>query len=151
MIAWSLNDAICTYFLYDALHRYITLDRMFAIRILSKTERGPSGERLGEIMIGTFRECFACSSDNGSVVNLESQWHKALQALVAGAAVAVLQHDPRFAWIVYREGKECYVQQKLSLDGTFADVLPRETISSEGGRISEWNTTVAAIERFVGA
>src|SRR3546814_6053449 len=123
---------------------------MFAIRLLPETERGPSGERLGEIAIGTFRERFACSSARGSLVHLESEWHNALHALVAGSAVAVLQHDPRFAWIVYRDGKESHVHQKLSLDGKFADVLPRDTVSPEGDRISEWDTTVAAIERFVG-
>src|SRR3546814_12582527 len=123
---------------------------MFAIRLLPETERGPSGERLGEIAIGTFRERFACSSARGSLVHLESEWHNALHALVAGSAVAVLQHDPRFAWIVYREGKECHVQQKLSLDGKFADVLPRETVSPEGDRISEWDTTVRSEERRVG-
>jgi hypothetical protein len=84
-------------------------------------------------------------------MHLEPQWRKALHALVAGSPVAVLQHDPRFAWIVYREGGKCYVQQRLSLDGKFFDVLPREAISSEGDRVSEWDTTVAAIERFVGA
>jgi hypothetical protein len=124
---------------------------MFTIRLLPKSERGPSGARLGEITIGTFRERFACSSANGSLMHLESQWRNALHALVTGSPVAVLQHDPRFAWIVYREGTECYVQQKLSLDGNFSDVLPRETISSEGDLISEWDTTLVAIEQFVGA
>jgi hypothetical protein len=123
---------------------------MFAIRLLPKTERSPSGERLGEITIGTFREIFVCSSGNDSLIHMEPRWLNALRALVAGSPIAVLQHDPRFAWIVYREGRECYVQQKLSLDGTFSDALPRETISPEGDRVSEWDIALAAIEHFVG-
>jgi hypothetical protein len=124
---------------------------MFAIRLLPESERGPSGERLGEITLGTFHERFACSSAKASIIPLESQWRDALQALIGGSPVVALQHDSRFAWVVYREGKDCYVQQKLSLHGNFDDLLPRETVSSDGDRISEWRTTLAAIERFVGA
>jgi CdiI N-terminal domain len=122
---------------------------MFAIRLLPESEQGPSGERLGEITVGTFRERFACSSAKTSIIHLESQWHDALQALIAGSPVVALPHDPRFAWVVYREGNDCYVQQKLSMHGTFDGLLPRETMSSDGNQISEWSTTLAEIEHFV--
>ena len=124
---------------------------MFAIRLLSESELGPSGERLGEITVGTFCERFACSSAGVSIEHLEGQWIDALKALIAGSPAVALPHDPRFAWVVYREGKDCYVQQRLSPQGRFDDLLPRETVSSEGDRISEWSTSLAAIERFVGA
>src|SRR5437762_1982573 len=95
---------------------------MFAIRLLPPMRVGLDGQRLGEIVVGDFRETFACHSDD--FAGLEDGWRERLRALVAGEPAVVLRHDPQFAWIVFREGANCYGQQRLSFDGSFADVLP---------------------------
>ena len=123
---------------------------MFGIRLLPPDWLGTDGERLGEIVVGDFREGFACHLA-GAVPNLEASWRAELTGLARGEPVAVLRHDPRFAWIVYREGGECFVQQRLSLDGTFADLLPRAVATEEGDAVSTWETSVTAVQRFLDA
>ena len=122
---------------------------MFAIRLLPPTRVGLDGQRLGEIVVGDFRETFACHSDD--FAGLEDNWRERLRALVEGEPAVVLRHDLRFAWIVYREGADCYVQQRLSVDGSFADVLPRVTTTEDGDAVSEWATTLAAVGQFLNA
>jgi hypothetical protein len=122
---------------------------MFAIQLLPLTRVGLDGQRLGEIVVGDFRETFAChSADFGE---LEHGWRELLRALVEGEPAVVLRHDPRFAWIVYREGADCYVQQRLSVDGTFADILPGVTTSEDGHAVSEWATSLDAVRQFLNA
>jgi hypothetical protein len=50
---------------------------------------------------------------------------------------------------VYREGADCYVQQRLSLDGSFADILPRVTTTEDGDAVSEWATSMHAVGQFL--
>lgn len=119
---------------------------MFAIRLLS-TQVGSYGERLGEIVVGDFREVFACHSDD--FVGLENLWRERLQALIEGERTVILRHDPRFAWIAYREGTDCYIQQWLSIDGSFANRQLRETTTEDGDQISEWTTSMASIQQFL--
>jgi len=122
---------------------------MFAIRLLPPTRLGLDGQRLGEIVVGDFRETFVCHSDD--FAGLEDGWRERLGALVEGEPAVVLRHDPRFAWIVYREGADCYVQLRLSLDGSFANVLPRVTTTEDGDAVSEWATALAAVAQFLNA
>lgn len=123
---------------------------MFAIRLLPPEVRGAKGERLGEIVVGDFRERFACHPADAATI-LAASWRVELLDLVFGKPVAVLRHDPRFAWVVYREGDDCYVQQRLSLDGMFGGLLPRVVTTEEGGAVSTWATSVAAVQRFLDA
>jgi hypothetical protein len=118
---------------------------MFSIRKLPSSVRGPRGEELGEITVGDFVERFACWESTPPAPD----WKSELQRLVDGASVIALVHDPRFAWVIYREGDHCFIQQKLSLDGRFIDLLPRETVSEGGSPISEWQTTLEEITQFV--
>jgi hypothetical protein len=124
---------------------------MFAIRLLPTEYQGPDEERLGEIVVDGFRERFACLLAAGDADGLEAGWRSELAALVGGEPVAVLPHDPRFAWLVYREGDECFVQQRLSLDGTFAGPMPRAVTTDKGDPVSTWVTSVAAIRQFLDA
>ena len=119
---------------------------MFEIRLLPGSEISQTGGRLGQITVGSFQERFACSL---AFDGIEERWRQALRSMVAGAPLAVLPHDSRFAWIIYREGRTCFVRQRLSLDGAFDDLLPRETISDNGMKVSEWVTTLEAIEDFL--
>lgn len=122
---------------------------MFAIRLLPPTRVGLDGQRLGEIVVGDFCEIFACHSDD--FAGLEAHWRERLRALVEGESVVFLRHDPRFAWVLYREGADCYVQQRLSIDGSFANLLPRVTANEDGDAVSEWATKLAAVGQFLTA
>jgi hypothetical protein len=106
---------------------------------------------LGEIVVGDFRERFSCYPTGGTADDLAAAWRAELAALTRGESVAVLRHAPRFAWLIYRDGDECFVQQRFSTDGTFRDILPRITMTEDGDVVSEWVTSVAAIRRFLDA
>src|SRR5262245_42081825 len=84
---------------------------MFQIKLLPPTELGPEGQRLGEIAIGEFVEQFHCSPITADGASLEATWRKELSKLLEGELAVALPFDPRFAWVVYREGGNCYVQQ----------------------------------------
>jgi hypothetical protein len=122
---------------------------MFEIRVLPSSELTPDGERLGTITIGDFSERFACYAvPNTLVDDLPSLWKDCLCALTRGASAVALVHDPRFAWIVYREGDRCYVQQRLAIDGNFSTIPARETKTEDGVQISEWPVSLQAIAEF---
>ena len=100
-------------------------------------------------MVGDFRETFACRSDD--FAGLKDDWRERLRALVEGEPAVILRHDPRLAWVAYGEGADCYIQQRLSTDGRFADILPRVVTTEDGERVSEWATSLVAIRQFLGA
>jgi hypothetical protein len=124
---------------------------MFSIRLLPPARRGSDGQRLGEIVVGDFREVFSCYPAGAPLDDLPAVWRAELAALVSGERVALLRHDPRFAWVVYREGEDCFVQQRLSIDGEFRGLLPRVVTTEEGEAVSEWATSLAAIRQYLAA
>jgi hypothetical protein len=124
---------------------------MFSIRLLPPARRGSDRQRLGEIVVGNFREVFSFYPSGAPVNELPAVWRAELAALVAGEPVALLRHDPRFAWVVYREGEECFIQQRLSIDGRFQGLLPRVVTTEEGQAVSEWETSLGAIRQYLAA
>ncbi len=125
---------------------------MFSIRILSSIQNDVDGQRLGEIAIDGFTERFACCRVDVSVNELDRVWRAELRNLVNGAAAVALAHDPRFAWVIYRNGQSCFVQQAFSPDGDFRDHLAsRTTVTEDGQSVSEWTTDVSSIAQFLGA
>jgi hypothetical protein len=124
---------------------------MFDICLLPNTERGPDGQRLGRITVGDFTERFPCHDACVSVDEFVTLWKSQLRSLFEGQPAVALVHDPRFAWIVYREGPQCFVQQRFSLDGCFEMIEPRQTVSEDGDRISEWSIGLQAIAEFITA
>lgn len=123
---------------------------MFYIRLLPEHEKSPTGGRLGQICIGNFSENFICSL--APVEELESNWANQLRSLIGGTHSVALVHDPRFAWIVYREDRICFVQQALSINGDFKEYLDCRVIRTEDGEpISEWSTTIGEILEFISA
>jgi len=124
---------------------------MFSIHLLPPSQSGSDGARMGEIVIGQFNERFQVHPIHVDIQDLESSWRAELRKLVAGATSIALIFDPRFAWVVYREGSTCFVQEVLALDGDFSSHLSaRETVTEDGDRISEWATDLSSVARFVG-
>ena len=122
---------------------------MFSIRILPPLELGPDGQRLGEITVGEFTERLACYDSDVSVEEMDLRWRGELRRLIGGAPHVALIHNPRFAWIVYRDGSRCIIQHKVSLDGNFRSITARQTRSDAGDPVSEWTTEISEIEQFL--
>ena len=102
---------------------------MFEIRLIDRSERSPDGQRLGVITVGDFVERFACHAADGSDDSMPHRWRESLRSLLNGQSSVALVYDPRFAWIVYREEEECFVQQRVSLNTDFQNIPPRETVT----------------------
>ena len=125
---------------------------MFSISVLPQSAYGPEIERVGRIRIGDFEENFACCNlARVGVDEFPTIWRENLEKLLEGEYCVALVHDPRFAWVVYREGDSCYVQQHFFIEGEFDTIRPRETVNEDGDQISEWSVGFSAISDFLGA
>jgi hypothetical protein len=115
---------------------------MFSVRVL------PGSKNRGEITIGGFTEQFACDVSQGSEFNL--LWRSELRKLVGGAPSVALIHESRFAWLLYRVGDACFVQQVFARDRDFrAHLATRVTETEDGKPISEWPVRLSEIEEFL--
>jgi hypothetical protein len=121
---------------------------MFAIHLLPPSTRGGDGERLGRITIGRFTEIFGCYPARGkSIRGMASRWRAQLRRFVSGDEPAVALDAGGAAWILYRVGKRCYIQQRYFLPRVSREIGSRHT-HTDGQRISEWSTTVAEVAQF---
>jgi hypothetical protein len=102
-------------------------------------------------------------------VGYEQQWLRALRRIVqfggnSGLITAVA--DPKESnmltwWPLYREGDWVYVRNSLclfdqltvpvNLDEPSQMVRPRNPLTEDGHKISEWRTSIQAIEQFLDA
>lgn len=132
----------------------------FSIRLLPASERDLDGERLGEICIGSFFEGFGVYAITGSVEDVAAGWTDALRSLLAGSPAVGLPTAPNMTWVLYRHGSAVFVQQmlmlpgfgpRLSPDGRVEHIPAHREVSEDGGRISQWETTIKAIAAFVRA
>lgn len=113
---------------------------MFAIHLLPPSVCGGDGERLGRITIGRLTELFGCHpSREQSVRSMAAQWRAQLRRLVTGGA----------AWMLYRAGKRCYIQQRYFITQASREIGSRRTHNADGRRISEGSTTLAEVTRFI--
>ena len=124
---------------------------MFAIQLQPPSCRGGDGERLGRITVGNFTEIFACYPPprGQSVRSMAAQWRAQLRRLIAGEQPAVALITGTAAWIVYRVGERCYIQQRYFITASSRVIGPRRTHDEDGQRISEWNTPIDDITRFI--
>jgi hypothetical protein len=133
----------------------------FEIRLEGEAEFGDQATH-GRIVIGDFTESFLVVplSTNMHVRALPHLWQRELQRIVNGSLSAALATQPGRAWILYRVGNDVFVQECLDvIEGSEGEPAmseamrrsppPRQTVSVDGEPISEWRTTVQAIERFV--
>lgn len=132
----------------------------FSIRLLPADQRGPDGQRVGEICVGTFAERFAVYPFDGTAEAVAARWSGELRRLLEGAVAVGLPTAPNMAWVLYRSDREVIVQQmlmlpavgpKLAQGGRVVDIPERTTVNEDGDRISEWMTTIEAVAAFVAA
>lgn len=122
---------------------------IFAIRLLNDGERDPHGARMGQIEVGSFTERFSCYPCSIPISEFETSWRSELKGLLTDSRSAVLQYEPKFAWMVYREGEECFLREVLAMDGDFSLHSERSPQTEEEPPVSEWKTTVTAVRRFL--
>ena len=128
--------------------------QVFSIRLLPEDLRTDDGARIGEIRIDNFREQFACypAIEGSSVDGIEFEWLRQLALLCAGHPAVALVHDPRFAWVFYRVGADCFIQQCFARDGNFeSHIQARVTAASDGQVVSEWKCAIQDIHEGIDA
>ena len=132
---------------------------------------GPEGEgdglfNWGRLTLGHFREEFQAPLYEWAPADYAAHWLESAQRLVRGAPVAVfLTHMARpdasyhLGWPAWREGDRVYVQERLfvleQLSGPFdpeypeVHAGPRQHVSPEGVRISQWDVALRDVAAFV--
>ncbi len=140
---------------------------MFDLELLG----GPEGadERLfiwGRIKLGAFQDEFQVPLYDWAPGDYVAQWLAAAERLVAGDPLVVfLTHmvhptaPYHMGWPAWREGDRVLVQERLfvaeQLEEPFdpehpeLHVGPRQEISDEGLRISQWAVSLADVAAFV--
>jgi hypothetical protein len=142
----------------------------FAIGFLpSEGSQDVFGEscRLGEIVIGRFREQFAAPVAYWKPNEYERQWVEGIERILRqheSSCLVTAMRDPKHAdhisvWPLYRAGNVVYVQNHIVVfselrqpfDGNapYASIRERETLSDDGAPISEWTTQVSVLRRFL--
>jgi CdiI N-terminal domain len=140
---------------------------MFDLELLGHPEG--EGDRLfiwGRIRLGHFQDEFQVPLFDWAPGDYAAQWLEAAERLVAGAsAVVFLTHmmHPTAAyhmgWPAWREGDQVLVQERLFLAEQLGGPLdvehpevhlgPRQEISDEGLRISQWAVSLRDVAAFL--
>ncbi|WP_159037326.1 hypothetical protein [Streptomyces specialis] len=124
-------------------------------------------EGSGTIRIGDFSESFLASLSFWSVDDYVRSWREAFEVLSsddnATSCLVTSITDPEdsnfiFCWPLYRAGEVVHVHNSVifldeldeafDADAPWKSVRPRTTVSEDGRRISEWETTITALRRF---
>jgi hypothetical protein len=113
--------------------------------------------RVGRIDIGGFSEHFQVSGQ-WPLAKFESEWTRQLRGLLGRKKKAMLPTaasgtDVFRAWILYRDSKRLYVQERYFFRRPFrlgrSRIATREVRSEEGRKISEWSLPIEALAEFV--
>ena len=143
---------------------------MFSLEFITGplTENGELSQR-GQITLGDFSEHFISPLVFWTPADYERQWIEGAQRIVDGAErscfVTAMRESPFsgvvFLWPAYRVGQDVYLQHRLILpehvNGSFdpsdpyAQVDPRQTLSADRERLSEWQIDLSDVARFVNA
>jgi len=140
---------------------------MFDLELLGSPEG--EGERLyvwGRITLGAFQDEFQAPLYDWASGDYLAQWLDAAERLVAGAPTVVfLTHmvhptaPYHMGWPAWREGERVLVQERLflaeQLGGPFdlehpeVHLGPRQEVSDEGLKISQWTVTLDDVAAFL--
>ena len=132
---------------------------MFSLEIIRPTTNDPNLDALAKIRIGDFSEDFGVCYFSGGKGSTVEQWRHELQKLCDGAKFAAIHHQPLMAWVLYRDGHDVAIQQHLLVEGwegkidessRIIDVPPLRHTCVDGEKISEWRTTLNAVQQFLG-
>ena len=148
--------------------------KKFKIEVISKRAEKIDGlvSYWGRITIGNFSERFVLSVDSWSLNDYKQQWADGLELIKSNyvSCLVVLAQNLRTnplieMWTLYKERKTVFIQNQLfnreiirelnlSVDLSNFDTkmayqlvaaTPRETLTEEGEKISEWNVDISEI------
>jgi hypothetical protein len=140
---------------------------VFDIELLGRPEGAGDGLfNWGRLTLGRFQEEFQAPLYEWAPGDYAAHWLESAQRLLRGSPVAVfLTHMVRpdaayhVGWPAWREGDRVCVQERLflreHLSGAFdpefpeVHVGPRQELSEEGKRISQWEVAVRDVAAFV--
>jgi hypothetical protein len=141
---------------------------MFEIRLTNEAVPDSEGQAVyGRIQIEDYTETFVASLVSWTPDEYESQWYRACQRLVEGALESALVSSyvtPPTSeffmwWPLYREGEIVHVRNELvpysqlnkpfSVEAPWTSVRERKIATDEGLEISEWNTSIQSIQKFL--
>jgi hypothetical protein len=140
---------------------------MFDIELLGRPEgKGEGLFNWGRLTLGRFREEFQAPLYEWAPGDYAAHWLEAAHRLLRGSPVTVfLTHMARpdaayhVGWPAWREGQRVYVQERLfvreQLAGAFDPEFPelhagpRQEVSPEGERISQWEVALHEVAAFV--
>ena len=133
---------------------------MFEICVLTEQSENETAKiGCGQITIGSFREKFEIVFEYWSSKQYEQQWREAIERVINNRNTSCLVTsitDPAsansiFLWPMYPVDNMIAIQNHLLFMDDLSEpfdpsdpyrfVRPREILSDEGGRISEWLTT----------
>lgn len=144
--------------------------KKFNIEVISKKAEKTDGflAYVGQIVIGDFTERFDIPIDSWSIEQYKQQWKEGIKRLEKHdySCLVVTAQNLRYnplieTWVLYKERDMVFIQNELlnreiikeyhlSLDlSVFNDktcyqfvTYPRETITEDGTKISEWKISV---------
>lgn len=142
----------------------------FDIRVVSERADEPADPvGRGRICIGSFEEEFEMVFEYWTPAQYKRQWREGVRRIVDNRPTSCLLTsigDPTtanffFWWPIYRVyDRICVQNQMLFLDDLeesfdlsdpYRSVRARETVSEDGSRISEWQTTIADLRGWLDA
>jgi hypothetical protein len=137
--------------------------QIFAIGV-EKQAYSNSKTAMGFIQIGKFEERFELVLDYWNADTYLKKWNEALRRLVDHRQPTALLTrmlcpqtcDYLRVWTLYPEGKHVFIHEKIFIypakkikfdsNEHIINLEPRETTTEEGDLISEWKTSLSAIE-----
>ncbi|WHT18409.1 hypothetical protein N8J89_35730 [Crossiella sp. CA-258035] len=124
-------------------------------------------ELAGEIVVDDFRESFHMSADYWGAEEYVQSWRRSFEVLLSGeearSCFVSSITDPEntnfiMMWPLHRRGDLVFVQNSIlflaELEEPFSalepwrSVGPRETVSEDGDRVSEWSCPLDDVRNF---
>ncbi|MFK4067338.1 hypothetical protein [Streptomyces sp. NPDC029674] len=125
---------------------------------------------VGRISVGEFSEHFPMDLSYWDVDDYRASWARALRVVdgrdEATSCLVSSISDPAtanfvFCWPVYRSGPDVRIQNSVVFldeltepfrpDEPWRSVGPRSTVDEDGNQVSEWQTDISAVRRFLTA
>jgi hypothetical protein len=141
---------------------------IFSIAFIAGPEFDPeSGIEVlqGRLQLGEFQEDFFAPATHWSKDDYENQWRQGLTRLVERrlpscliTAIGEPAETGVIWWLLYPDGEMVHVQNQylipdvltvpFEVDDPYRFISPRETVSTEGGPISEWHLPMSSLREF---
>lgn len=138
----------------------------FFLQFIDEKEVEDNTLKMGRIRIGDFSELFRASLSYWSISDYLKQWEEGLYRLLfehKQSCLVTSMYNPAVAnfifwWVLYPEGDTVHIQNHVlflneldttfSLDNLYDYVSPREILSEDGNKLSEWSIGTEAIREF---